>query len=64
MKSARPWTADEWESIVWHAKNVRHPTPHQVLGLTARGSAQKSVQRLRELATQTEIRGVPGSTRS
>lgn len=58
-RGARAWTPEQWASIVWHAGAVRHPQPSRVLGLTARGSVRHSLRRLRELALQTEIAGVP-----
>jgi hypothetical protein len=59
--SAQHWTADEWAAIVFYASVVRNPRPLPVHSLTARGASAYAARRLRNLALQTEIRGVPGS---
>ena len=63
--SAKPWTADEWHDIVWHARNARRCREQaRILSRDRRNNAlaaaiaRHSEHRLRELALQTEIRGV------
>jgi len=52
--AAQAWSADEWSAIVFHAKNARVKSAARALV-----PSTKSAARLRELALQTEIRGVP-----